>query len=93
MTKRYSIAAARDHLASIVHDLESVDSVEITRRGEPVAILLSKSDYDRLKASKSGFWEAYTAFTKEVNLVDLNIDPAEVFGDIRDQISGREIKL
>ena len=93
MSKRYSIASVRDHLASIVHDLEFVDSVEITRRGEPVAILLSKSRYDRLTASKSGFWEAYTAFTKEVNLVDLNIDPAEVFGDIRDQISGREIKL
>jgi prevent-host-death family protein len=93
MTKRYSIASARDNLASIVHDLESIDSVEITRRGEPVAILLSKSHYDRLTACKTGFWEAYTQFIKEVNLVDLKIDPDDVFGNIRDQSAGREIKL
>jgi hypothetical protein len=46
-----------------------------------------------LTARKTGFWEAYTQFIKEVNLVDLKIDPDDVFGNIRDQSAGREIKL
>lgn len=48
MSLRYSIAEARHGLARIVHELEDGGSVELTRRGEPVAVMLSVEEYRRL---------------------------------------------
>lgn len=50
MEKSYSIAEARNDLASIVHDVEGASAVELTRRGRPVAVLLSVEEYRRLAA-------------------------------------------
>jgi prevent-host-death family protein len=93
MSKQFSIAQARDNLAAIVHELERIDRIEITRRGQPVAVLISKREYDRLQARSTGFWDAYKAFANDVNLNELNIDPAEVFAGLRDRAAGREIEL
>ncbi|MEW6569314.1 MAG: type II toxin-antitoxin system prevent-host-death family antitoxin, partial [Chloroflexota bacterium] len=41
MTKRYSIAEARQNLAAVVHELERRARIELTRRGKPVAVMLS----------------------------------------------------
>ncbi|HEY9787011.1 MAG TPA: type II toxin-antitoxin system Phd/YefM family antitoxin [Candidatus Obscuribacterales bacterium] len=93
MVKRYSIAEARDNLAAIVHELEAVNSVEITRRGQPVAVLVSKQVYDRLQARKAGFWAAYSAFRKRAHLEELKIDPSDIWGDVREKSSGRAVEL
>ncbi len=92
MAKRYTIAEARQSLAAIVHELEKRSPIEITRRGEPVAILLSLQEYQRLAIPRTGFWQAYEAFRKSVNPVDLDI-PADIFGDVRDRSQGRDIRL
>ncbi len=89
MAHTYSIAEARHNLAAIVHELDRGTTVELTRRGEPVAVLLSMRAYRRLNAPRSGFWEAYQAFRQAFPLVELDIAP-EVFADVRDQTSGRE---
>lgn len=93
MNKRYSIAQARDNLAAIVHELEVTDSIELTRRGQPVAVILSKHEYDRLHSGAMGFWDAYQTYLKQVNLSELDIEPAEVFGSLRDSATGREVEL
>lgn len=93
MSKQYSIAQARDSLAAIVHELEGVRSIELTRRGKPVAVLLSKHEYDRLQSPTTGFWEAYQAYAKSVDLGELDIQPEEIFGGLRDRGSGRKVKL
>jgi prevent-host-death family protein len=93
MSKRYSIAEARDNLAAILYELEHEKSVEITRRGQPVAVLVSKAAYDRMNSPGQGFWNAYEAFKRRVNLSELNIDPDEVWGNVRDQSQGRRIDL
>lgn len=93
MTRKYSIAQARDNLASIVHQLETVRSVEITRRGQAVAFLLSKQEYDRLQGRNFDFWEGYQSFLKQVDLKESQIDPEQVFGGLRDKPSGREVDL
>lgn len=49
--KRYSIAEARHALAELVHQAEKQEPVCITRRGQPVAMLLSAPDYERLKSA------------------------------------------
>ena len=45
MPKRYSIAEARNHLPAIVHDAENGAPIELTRRGKPVAVLISASEW------------------------------------------------
>lgn len=93
MFKRYSIAEARDNLAAILYELDHEKSVEITRRGQPVAVLISKAAFDQLTSPQQGFWSAYEAFKQRVNLSELNIDPDEVWGNVRDQSQGRRIDL
>ena len=92
MPKQYSIAEARNHFTSIVRDVERESAVELTRRGKPVAVLLSIEEYKRLSSNRGGFWKAFTAFRSRVNLQELGIEP-DIFTDLRDQSPGREVAL
>ena len=88
MTKKYSIAEARDNFTSVVHEAEKGTQVELTRRGKPVAVLIGVGDFERLTQDGSGFWKAYEAFRSRSDLA--KIDPDEVFGDVRDPSPGRD---
>jgi prevent-host-death family protein len=52
MTKAFSISEAKDQLPRLVHEAEAGRPVALTRRGIPVAILLSKAEYDQLQRRK-----------------------------------------
>lgn len=91
MTKSLSIAEARHDLAAVVHQLEHQPRIQLTRRGKPVAMLLSVREYQRLTTPTHNFWEAYTAFAEAMDLRQLDIEP-EVFAGVRDQESGREVQ-
>ena len=92
MPKTYSIAEARHNLAAIVHEAERQSPVALTRRGEPVAFLLSVQEYQRLLGKETHFWEAYTSFRNSVDLTQLDIE-SKLFHDLRDSASGREVDL
>jgi prevent-host-death family protein len=92
MSKRYSIAEARHNLAAIVHELEVMPHIELTRRGEPVAILLSIDEFRRLSANETRFWDAYVTFRDAVKLPELQLE-LEIFDGVRDRSSGREVHL
>jgi prevent-host-death family protein len=92
MANRYSIAEARNQLARIVHDAEKGHPVELTRRGKPVAVLVSAREYARLHAGKESFWEAICRFRREHNLEELDIRPEEFPGP-RDRSVGRKVEL
>jgi prevent-host-death family protein len=47
MVKRYSIAEASDNFTGIVHEAESGDTVEVTRHGKPVAVLVAPKEHER----------------------------------------------
>ena len=89
MSRRYSIAEARDNFAALVRDVELDSAIELTRRGEPVAVLLSIEEYRCLLVGRKKFWQAYSEFRDEVDLRQLNIEP-EIFEDLRDVSPGRE---
>ncbi len=50
MLKKYSIAEARHDLAAIVKELEQQPAIQITRRGQPVAVLVSAREFERLSS-------------------------------------------
>lgn len=90
MSRQVSVAEAKNNLPALLHDTENGAAVEITRRGSPVAVLLSISEYERLSHSKPDLWEAIQRFRFEHDLTDF--DPDEVFGSARDPSSGRDFK-
>ena len=87
---QYSIAQARDRFTQIVHEAEQGNAVEVTRRGQRVAVLVSAEEYDRLFQPKQSFGEAVLAWRKkyDVDNWDDDIDIDEVF-NARDRSPGR----
>ena len=90
MSTFLSIAEARHDLANVVHQLEHQPRIQLTRRGKPVAVLLSLREYRRLTAHTQGFWAAYSVFAAAVDLRHVKIAP-DVFEAVRDRSSGREV--
>ena len=93
MAKRRSIAEARTHLPSLVKEAEAGEVVELTRRGEAVAVLIGRKQYARLTSKHRRFVEAYEKFARDFDLAALGIDPDEVFSGVRDETRGREVRL
>jgi prevent-host-death family protein len=89
---QYSIAQARDQLTQLVHQAEQ-GPVELTRRGKRVAVILSAEAYDRLLVPKSDFWTSLVKFRERLVEANIDIDPDEVFKDVRDRSPGREVNL
>ena len=92
MLKNYSIAEARNDLPGLIHDVERGGPVKITRRGKPVAVLLSVREYERIAVSRPSFAEAYQAWKSSVDLAETGVDP-DHFARLRDRSPGREVKL
>lgn len=88
MSRRYSIAEARKKLAHVIQEAEQGATVELTRRGKPVAILLSLNEYERLSRKRGSFWESYQEFRRKFS--DLDVETADAFADVRDPAPGRD---
>ena len=93
MTERYSIAKARRNLPRLVHEAERGKAVELTRRGESVAMIISRRRFEQLASNYSGFAEAYRTFAESVDLAKLDLDPDRLFSGIRTDTQGRAFKL
>ena len=89
MPKQYSIADARGRLPSLVDEAEQGAEVQITRRGKPVAVLVSVDRYRRLVEGRTGLWSALEAFRRRH---ELDGDAASAFDDVRDRSPGRPVK-
>ena len=76
MTEKHSITDARRNLPTLIRDAENGKTVELTRRGEPVVVLIGHRHFERLAANRRGFGAAYQDFTGTVNLAELALDPA-----------------
>ena len=93
MSEQHSIADARSHLPDLVRKAESGKAVELTRRGELVAVLIGRKEYDRLISSSRRFSEAWDGFLRDVDLAGLRIDPDDVFAEVREDAPGRDSDL
>jgi cellobiose PTS system EIIB component len=90
---QYSIEEVQAQLSDIVQTVEHGEAIEITRKGQQVAILLSIEEYKSLKKEKSGFGRALEEFRQKYDVEDADIDPDEIFRDVRDKSPGREVIL
>lgn len=92
MAGRYSIAEAREQFTRLVRRVERGRAVEITRRGRPVAVLLSASDYLQLAGERPPFMEAVRALRNRLDVEALGIGD-EDFAELREGSSGRDVVL
>ena len=93
MTDKHSIAEARRNLPRLVREAERGMAVELTRRGEPVAVLIGWRRFERLVLNRRSFIMAYRDFTNESDLTALALDPEELFAGTREETPGRDVRL
>ena len=91
MAHTYSIAEARARLRVIVDQAEAGLQVELTRRGEPVAVVVSCRELERLRGKRPRFRDAYNRFLDKYSLDQAGLEG--VFADVRDASTGRTVSL
>ena len=88
--RRYTIAEARSKFARIIDEAEAGQRIELTRRGVPVAVMVSCEELERLQGKRPRFKELYEEFLKDVCLEEVGVD--EDFAEsLRSREMGREI--
>jgi prevent-host-death family protein len=81
----FSIAEAKSQFAHLVNQAELGNAVRITRRGRPVAVLMSKAEYERLSAPREGLSAFTVALRSQAAAAGIRLfDDAEL-GSLRDQ--------
>lgn len=89
---KVSVAEARQNFARLIKRAEHGSAIEITRRGEPVAVLLSASDYAAMTGESSSFAEAVRQVRTRLGVEDLGIGDKD-FEGLRERSPGRDISL
>ena len=92
MTTTYSIAEARNRFAALVRQVEQAQSpVQVTRRGQPVAVILSQEEYEQLLARppQRDFGTAYQEYRERWQGVAMDIEE-DIWEDVRDRTPPRE---
>ena len=92
MAKQYSIAEARGSLSTIVDQAEAGGSIELTRRGKPVAVVISMRAFERLRSHQADFAEAYKAFLKRYSLEEIGLED-DFAASLRERSPGRKVRV
>jgi prevent-host-death family protein len=87
---RYSVAEAKNQLPELLREVGKGNPVEITKRGEPVAVVLSVGDYKQLvnKEKATFFWSKVNGLRASPDFE--SVSPEDMQG-LRDTSKGREV--
>lgn len=91
MSEQHSIAEALSNLEDLVDKAESGEAVELTREGEPVAVLIGVREYERLNGA-SPVRSAYMEWRRTADFDSIG-DPDDVWGNVRARGPGRDPQL
>jgi len=92
MESRVSISKAKDNLPAIIHAVEEGSTVQLTRHGKAVAVLLSLERYRHLSVGQRDYWQALMAFRQNCAPADL-VEDSAVFMEVRDRSRGRNFEI
>jgi prevent-host-death family protein len=90
--REYSIASAKDHLAEAVRAAEAGEPITLTRRGRPVAVIISAAEYRRLVGPRGDFWAALQTFRATLDGERDGVEP-EYWESLRERSPGRDVDL
>ncbi len=92
MPHSYSIAEARSNLPTIIDQAEAGLDIELTRHGKPIAVVISLRKFERLRAGRPRFADAYRNFLKKHSLEEIGLE-ADFWASVREKDAGREVSL
>lgn len=92
MSRRYSIAQARSSLPTIVDQAQAGLDIELTRRGTPVAVVVSLRKFESLRGERPGFGNAYRSFLTKCSLAEVGLD-RDFLRSTREKGVGRKVSL
>jgi len=92
MKRLYSVGSARANLPAILDDVQSGRVIQVTRRGQPVAVIMSPAEYATLERRQSTFGEACADFRERFGVQQLGLD-RRFFQALRDPRPGRKVRL
>lgn len=82
-----SVAQAKNNLPNLIQQAELGEAVHITRRGHPVAVLLSEREFARLQAPQTGFADFLYEWRREMQAQEEAFADSSEFENIRDNSS------
>ncbi len=91
-----TIREAKSKLTSLVHEAEKGQPVRLTRRGKPVAVLVSDREYERMKAAReprNDFMQFLQSWRREMIAKGLPFSTAEELAAARDRSPGRDFSF
>ena len=80
-----SVVDAKTHLTRLLQRVEAGEPVQITRRGRPVAVLLSQADYQRLMEPRGSFVEFVRNWRAAMSGQETGFAETQDFENLRDQ--------
>lgn len=89
---KVSVAEARQHFARLIKRAQQGKAIEITRRGEPVAVLVSAAEYSAITGERPSFVDATRQVRERLGVDALKIGDAD-FNGLREQSPGRDVSL
>lgn len=92
MSRKYSIAEARASLPTIIDQAEAGQEIELTRRGKPVAVVVSFRQFERLRGDRPRFGDAYKNFLKQYSLEEVGVED-DFVASTREKGAGRGVSL
>ena len=92
VSREYSIAQAKDRFAEAIRAAEAGEPVTLTRRGRPIAVILSEAEYQRLTSPRGDFWTALQEFRATFDAERDGVEP-EYWESLRDRSPGRHVDL
>jgi prevent-host-death family protein len=92
MSKSYSVAQARAHLSDIFDEVDAGEEVQLTRRGQPVAVVISVGKLEALRGHRASFRNAYRSFLNRHPMSEVGLQ-RRFFVGLRDRRGGRRVQL
>jgi len=75
-----TIAEAKNNLSQLIYQLESDETIHLTRHGKPVAVMLSEANYQKLVHKNNSLYQAIQQWRNE-------------FKDQKDEVALTEAEL
>ena len=91
-SSKVSVAEARQHFARLIKRAQQGKAIEITRRGEPVAVLVSAAEYSAITGDRPSFIDATAQIRERLDVDSLNIGDSD-FEGLREESPGRDVSL
>ncbi len=88
--KKLSISEAKNKLPRIIHDVEMGESIQLTRHGQPAALIISIA-YQLLVSRRKSFSDAIASFRDGLSKDSFIED--DILTDLRATDPGREVLL